>query len=187
MPILGIIASQITGHLNNNSYESIATVTVGAGGQSSISFTSIPSTYKNLQIRWMGRTTGSGGAQDDFNILFNGGASSNSNYHRVYGNGASAGANYYDGIYAGVANTAAETASANIFGAGVIDILDYTNTNKYKTTRSLGGNDQNGSGTVWLYSNLSRSTSSISSISLNPVYGTGFVQYSSFALYGIKG
>jgi hypothetical protein len=186
-PILGILASQISGKLNTSSYESIATVTVGSGGSSSISFSSIPSTFKHLQIRWLGRTTGSGGAQDDFNILFNGGSSSNSNYHRIYGNGSSTGANYYDGVYAGVANTAAETASANIFGVGVIDILDYTNTNKNKVSRSFGGNEQNGSGTVWLYSNLSRSTAAITSISLTPVYGTGFVQYSSFALYGIKG
>ena len=40
------------------SYESIATVTVGAGGSSSISFTSIPSTYKHLQIRAITRDTG---------------------------------------------------------------------------------------------------------------------------------
>ena len=43
---------------STNSYESIQTVTVGSGGQSTISFTSIPSTYKHLQIRMLARATG---------------------------------------------------------------------------------------------------------------------------------
>ena len=186
--MLNVISGLLAGGVaaSTSSYESIATVTVGAGGQSSISFSSIPSTFKHLQIRWIARTVYAG-TQDDFNILFNGDGTSNSNYHRIYGNGSTTGANYVDGANAGVANTSTTSASANIFGAGVIDVLDYTNTNKYKVSRSLGGNDQNGSGTVWLYSNLWRSTASISSISLNDVYGTGFAQYSSFALYGIKG
>ena len=59
MPILGVIASQITGHLSTNSFESIQTVTVGSGGQSSISFSSIPSTYKHLQLRCFAAGAGS--------------------------------------------------------------------------------------------------------------------------------
>ena len=39
-----------------SSYESIATVSVGSGGQSSIVFSSIPSTYKHLQLRAIART-----------------------------------------------------------------------------------------------------------------------------------
>ena len=50
MPILGIMASQISGHLSNPSYESIATYTVGAGGSSTMVFSSIPQTYKHLEF-----------------------------------------------------------------------------------------------------------------------------------------
>ena len=52
MPILGIIASQDYNRVTN-SYESIATVTVGSGGSSSLTFSSIPATYTHLQIRYM--------------------------------------------------------------------------------------------------------------------------------------
>jgi hypothetical protein len=49
-PMLGIMASQISGHLVTNSYESIQTVTVSTATPS-ITFSSIPATYKHLQIR----------------------------------------------------------------------------------------------------------------------------------------
>jgi hypothetical protein len=65
--------------------------------------------------------------------------------------------------------------------------LDYANTNKYKTTRSIGGNDNNGSGFVSLISGLWLSTSAISNIEIIPLNGTLWTQYSHFALYGIKG
>jgi hypothetical protein len=52
MPILGIIASAITGNLVTTSYESIETVTVGSGGSATVlTFSSIPATYTHLQIR----------------------------------------------------------------------------------------------------------------------------------------
>ena len=78
--------------------------------------------------------------------------------------------------------------TANTFGAGVIDILDYAKTNKYKATRQLSGISSNatvGDRDYLLYgSGLWRSTSAITSITLT---GNSFVQYSHFALYGIKG
>ena len=71
---------------NPSSYESVATVTVGAGGSSSISFTSIPSTYKHLQLR----ISGLAGAADAY--LYLNSDTTNSNYymHSLYGNGSSA-------------------------------------------------------------------------------------------------
>jgi hypothetical protein len=51
MPILGIIASAITGNLVTTSYESIETVTVGSGGSATVTFSSIPATYTHLQIK----------------------------------------------------------------------------------------------------------------------------------------
>ena len=61
MPILGVIASGISGHLTppwpDNSYYQIGTTTVGAGGSSSITFSSIPATYTHLQIRGIASNT----------------------------------------------------------------------------------------------------------------------------------
>ena len=68
-----------------------------------------------------------------------------------------------------------------------MDILDYTNTNKNKTVRVLQGFDENGSGVVAFNSFLySTNTNAITSLTLTSS-GTSFAQYSSFALYGIKG
>jgi hypothetical protein len=70
----------------------------------------------------------------------------------------------------------------------IFDILDYTNTNKYKTVRMLGGVDFNGSGEVDFMSGLWLNTSAITRIDFLPSYqSTQFQQYSSFALYGIRG
>ena len=77
-------------------------------------------------------------------------------------------------------------AQPNIYNGLIIDILDYKDTNKYKTLRGLGGNDANGSGYVSFNSGSWRSTSAITSIKLYPDTGS-FNTYSHFALYGIKG
>ena len=169
-------------------YESIATVSVGSGGTSAAEFTSIPSTYTHLQIRGIARSTRTDLA-DGINMTFNSDTGSNYSWHYVRGDGGSAGAG-------GAASQteilvsydlAAANALANEFGVFVIDILDYSNTNKYKTTRHLAGNDRNGAGAVGLCSGNWRSTSAITSIKLKPYWGAyNWVQYSSFALYGIK-
>jgi hypothetical protein len=78
------------------------------------------------------------------------------------------------------------TADTNIFGTAVFDLLDYTNTSKYKTTRSLTGHDKNGSGLIVLYSGLWLNTAAVTSITVLPNTGN-FNQYTSAALYGIKG
>lgn len=163
-------------------YESIATVTVGAGGSSSISFTSIPSTYKHLQVRWIGAGTGSPSVDSRFN------SDSSGNYtrHRLQGNGTSASADAVTGQTQMSLFGSPGLPSASTFAAVVMDILDYQNTNKYKTVRMLAGVDKNGSGNIELTSFLWLSTNAITSISFSPSSGS-FSEYSSFALYGIAG
>ncbi len=73
----------------------------------------------------------------------------------------------------------------NIFSAGVLDLLDYTNTNKTKVIRLLNGTDLNGSGRIIFGSGLVNSTSAITSITFTNA--TNWNQYTQFALYGIKG
>lgn len=167
-----------------NSYESIATVTVGAGGSSSIAFTSIPSTYKHLQIRGIGRSTAAGSTQNIV-LTFNSSTSTNNATHYLQGNGSAvaAGAITSNNWIYFAGNMPAASASANIFGVTVADVLDYADNNKNKTIRSLGGADQNGSGAVELLSGVVMSTTAISSITLS----ASFAQYSQFALYGVKG
>jgi hypothetical protein len=167
---------------NPGSYESIATVSVGSGGSSSISFTSIPGTYKHLQVRSVARITA--GAVLYMGMRFNSDSASNYSLHTLYGDGASAVTEYSSTTYAvpGI-----NGGTANILAANVLDILDYSNTNKFKTTRVLDGVDVNGSGGyVMLTSSCWRSTSAITSIEIFANSFNTFAQYSHFALYGIK-
>lgn len=167
------------------SYESIATVTVGSGGQSSITFTSIPSTFKHLQIRGLLRTN-RGLAYDSFNLTANGGTSYSGHVFEGDGGSASAaGAGSQTSInYNGIAGNGG---TASSFAAIVLDVLDYSNTTTNKTFRYLHGYDLNGSGKVSLASGAALSTSAISSLTFVPQNSSLFVQYSQLALYGIKG
>ena len=187
MPILGTLASQFSGK-SFSSFESIQTVTVGSGGSSSISFTSIPATYTHLQIRGIGRTDRSEGNQDALKIRYNSDTGNNYAIHYLLGNGSSVSAGASTGISGvfadGITNT---NSAANCFGAFVIDILDYANTNKYKTNRALSGREDNTVGAGWFESGLWVNTNAISSITIIPNSGPNFLQYSQFALYGIKG
>ena len=182
MPILGIIASSISGNLEAGDFESIATVSVASGTSASLTFSSIPGTYTHLQVRGIARLSGGNGELD---FQFNSDTSTNYNYHRIYGNGSSVVAE------AGTSTTQATvgyyTAATSVFNGMVVDILDYANTNKYKTVRSLNGMDTNGAGIVFLDSSLWRSTSAITSITIFSKDGSRPLdQYSHFALYGIR-
>jgi hypothetical protein len=166
----------------STSYESIATVTVGSGGQSSITFSLIPSTFSHLQVRGIARRSS---GNTNTIVRFNSDTGNNYAAHYLIGNGSSVSAGgessvsrfYFDVL----------TASATSYSAGVMDILDYANTNKYKTARTLSGIDLNGSGSVWLASGLWQNTAAIVTVTLSLESGANFEQYSSFALYGIKG
>ena len=167
-----------------NSFESIATSTVGAGGAASISFNSIVGTYKHLQIRWISRGT-SAAAGQNCSIEFNSDTTlSNYRYHDLAGDGTSAIADT-NASSNRIFFTSSASSTASAFGAGVIDILDYSNSNKNTTTRVLHGWDANGSGYVILRSNLWMNTAAVTDITIKPQSGN-FAQYSSFALYGVK-
>ena len=183
----GLFAGGVSIPAISPSYESIATVSVGSGGSSSISFSSIPSTFKHLQIRALVRGTVAA-STDAWYLRYN--SDSGSNYfgtHILYGTGSAAGV-YASGTQTQnqISDSVGSTATANTFATSVTDILDYSSTNKYKTQRTLYGFDLNGSGTVALSSGLWLNTSAVSTILLAPSSGN-FAQYSSFALYGIKG
>jgi hypothetical protein len=172
---------------STTSYESIASVSVGLLGASTIDFTSIPSTYKHLQLRLSlrGSPTGSFISPP---VQFNGDTASNYGQHYLVGSGtaASSGANTPSSAFF-YPDCAGSTAAANCFAATVLDILDYANTNKYKTGRALTGLDLNGSGDVELISAAWRSTAAVTSIKITAPSSGTFLQYSHAALYGIKG
>jgi len=166
-----------------SNFVSIATQTVGSGGASSITFSSIPSTYTHLQIRVS--ATYSAGTEQDSTITFNGDTGNNYiQYHQMYTYATTAYAN---------ADTSTKNKMAGYYGnanypaTGITDILDYTSTNKNKVIRSLWGSDWNTGGIVGIRSAmwLPSTPTAITSITVN-ANSNPFAQYSSFALYGVK-
>lgn len=172
-------------------FDSIATVTVGAGGSATITFSSIPSTYKHLQIRAIARDARAISGANPCDMSFNSDTTyTNYRQHYLGGDGSApyAGTVQASGRYAAFGQSAGASNSANIFAASIVDILDYKDTNKYQTVRVLDGLDVNGTGgQVDLQSSLWLSTSAITQIDITPRSSTGFSQYSHFALYGIGG
>jgi hypothetical protein len=187
-PILGIWASQNYPRITS-SYESIATVNVGGGGSASASFTSIPATYTHLQLRWIARdsqaNTGLG-----LYMRINNNTGSNYSRHWLRGNGSAAStANSVSTNLINLGGIPGSSSPASIFGVGIIDILDYTNTNKYKTVRAIQGTNQNTTAddNIFLVSGVMfANTDAVTRVDVI-ADGAGFVQYSQFALYGIKG
>ena len=197
-PMLGIMASQISGHLAvPTSYESIQTVTVSTATPS-ITFSSIPGTYKHLQIRFIAQSDYIYPVDDAY-IRFNSDTGSNYASHSLQGNGSAASAGSAtsttsEQIAYGTVGTTSGNQTTESWGAFVVDILDYSNTSKYKTTRTISGNDCNGTGNaglggrVGLTSGLWQSTAAVTDIEIICALGArDFQQYSHFALYGIKG
>ena len=170
------------------SFESIATA-VGTGSSGTITFSSIPSDYKHLQIRsTSARITGAGFAS----LEFNNDSSAIYATHRLIGDGTSVTAqgqtsrtNTFYSILAGPSSI------SNTMGVAIVDIIDYASTTKNKTVRSFTGYDTNGNvseeQSLYLTSALWPSTSAITSIKIIASGGVSFTTNSVFSLYGIKG
>ena len=170
-----------------NTFELIASSTVGSGGQSSISFTSIPSTYTDLQLVVSARTTYAGASNSDYLYITINSDTTSANYptKMLLGNGSAA--NSYGNStqrFAGDANSS--TSTANTFGNGAIYIPNYAGS-AYKSLSIDAVSEANAtaveSGIVAMTWN---STSAITSISLASGNSGNIVQYSTAYLYGVK-
>jgi hypothetical protein len=183
-PIIGIIASSFRSAAGpDGAYDALATVTPN-GSTGTITFAGIPNTYKHLQVRLLSRSDSAG--LNQVYIQFNSDTAGNYSNHLLLGDGASAStAATANATRMSVSLQGGASTAANIYGGAVVDVLDYANTNKFKTLRGLGGADANGSGYVWYSSGNWRNTNAISSIQIIAENGN-FTSASSFALYGIK-
>jgi hypothetical protein len=191
-PVLGVIASSNQQGRTTlvGSYDSLGTVTVSSS-VSSITFTGIPSTYQHLQIRGIFRSDKSADTNADMYLYLNGDTSTN-NYTRHYlrGNGTAATSLGFGAPVFPVAGEApAASSPSNVFGATIIDILDYANVNKNTNVRTFHGDEQ-GTGTtqnnIYLTSSLWLNTNPVTSLTFTLQASTNFVQYSTLALYGVK-
>ena len=184
MPILGIMASQISVHLTPpSSFYSIATLSLS--GVKTGTFTSIPSTYKSLQLRF--NVIDTIGYSSPW-VQFNGDTSTNYTSHWLYGDGTSVSAGGFTAIaevYLGGVNT-----NNTVYPlVGVVDIVDYASTSKNKTVRQFVGNNDNGAGNgpyVAITSGLWINTSAISSIKFFNGSSENWAAGSTVSLYGVK-
>jgi hypothetical protein len=173
----------------SGSFESIATI-VAAGSESSVTFSSIPSTFQHLQIRVLAKDNDSGFAGVEYGaIWFNGDLTSNKRWHTLLGDGNAVFASASGAATSRISNCFAvvQGNSPNNFGVSTIDIHDYASTTKNKTVRSFAGAMSSSSdGKVRISSGLWNTTSAITSITLERAVTT-FTAGSTFSLYGIKG
>jgi hypothetical protein len=167
-----------------NTYTLIASNTVGSGGVTSFTFSSIPSTYTDLVLNMSLRSTSATDASSSFAIVRFNSSTSNYSTRRLYaydgttvGSDTSAG---QDTVYGGT------TGTTNTFNNDLIYISNYASANN-KPIYVDNVSEQNSATKYWLglYSWLWSNSAAISSINVLADVGS-FAQYSSFYLYGIS-
>lgn len=173
-------------------YESIASLT-GTGSNTSWTFNSIPQTYKHLQIRAVIRENNGGNASNSLKLSFNNSGSTigRSHWLEAQGNGGGVQAGYDSGDMYMRYISVGSAARANSYGFLIMDILDYSATNKNKIIRNFYGvNDNNNAASSQVIasnSNLWVNTSAINAITLLSQSGNTYTTLSNVSLYGIKG
>ena len=165
----------------------IASSVIGPGGGTP-SFTNIPQDFKHLQLRVTIRGTRAGAPSDLTYIRFNGDYGTTYNSHSLIGNGSSTGSvaySIYGFMFLADSSLPDASTGSNIFGSQVWDILDYSNTNKFKTVKVLFGWDANGSGSSGIATGVWRDNSAITTIPNMGVANSLAAQYTTVDLYGI--
>lgn len=166
-----------------NTYVAIATVTVGAGGASTIDFLSIPSSYTDLQVLISARGTNASYVNFYVGIKFNN-STTNLSSRVLLGSGSSAASFSDTKIYIPVSGG---DTTANSFGSGQFYIPNYAGTT-YKAVSAEGVSESNATAVdMYLTAGLWSNTAAINQITLyDPFSYHNFAQYSTATLYGIS-
>ena len=190
MPIpLGILAVAGAGASGPTDFQLIQTVSLTTD-TSSVSFTSIPQTFRHLQLRIVAKNNTNNNTS--LIMRMNNSSSTVYNGHYLVGDGNSAFSSGYNfayvdlGIYTRM--ILAQTQDTNIFNAGIMDILDYANSSKNTTIKMFHGaaGSSGGGASIVLASGIYGQTTPVSSIQLFPD-SNSFATGSRFSLFGIKG
>ena len=166
--------------------EAIETVYLEADA-SSVMFSGIPSTYEHLQLRMSIRTQRTS-ALDTTRMRLNGDSVGNYATHRMYGqtsSTAAGGETSVSGMYATGQMPTSVLPPRTMYGAGLVDILDYNNTNKNTTIRFMSGENDDTYPYVTFGSGLWLSTAAVVTVQLYPNSGSDFARGSEFTLYGL--
>jgi hypothetical protein len=180
MPIIGIVASSISGNLT--AYDSISTQVL-TSSTSTVTFNTIPSGYKHLQLRatMMCDTINNMYLQLGKNSVIDSG--SNYSWHQLFSNSSQMFSNGNPNGTFGYIGYNFNPAYPN---PSIIDIGDYSNTNKSTTWKALAGTETGSSGFTQLWGGNWTDTAVVDCLRIT-TGGGSFTANSSFALYGIKG
>ena len=166
-------------------YDLLETEILTAATTASVTFSSLDSytDYQHLQLRITARATTQPDPTRSISLRANGDSGSNYAAHRLNGNGSSVNSYAYTSQQqAYLGQVAGSNASANVFGALVIDILDFSNASKNTTFRSFSGIATN---EVNIFSGLWNNTAAVTSLTIfcgGDNLGTG----SRLSLYGLR-
>jgi len=190
MPRGVLAAAGVTGGgSTGNALELISTQILGTAA-ASVTFSSIPQTYKHLQVRVVGRFSYNDNSLFNLSMQVNG-DTVNGHYawHQLIGNGSSATFNSGTSTSYMAASVIPNNATTtNTFSGTVIDVLDYSSASKNKTIRALGGVAPASFLQVQLASGLWISTAAVTSLSFFDGQSlTNFMAGTRFSLYGVKG
>ena len=160
----------------------IATVTVGAGGASTMAFTSIPSTYTDLCLKISARSAYTSLLYENMKLIIN---SAQGSSKVLYGTGSAAASTSSGGdiqyLY-----TSSDSTTANTFGSVEVYIPNYGSSTVHSVSVDAAAETNGGSTRMSLVAGLTVTSSAITSISIESNNSSSFVQYSTATLYGIK-
>lgn len=165
-----------------NTYNAIATVTVGSGGAANITFSSIPATYTDLVLKLSLRSNRAS-TWDNTQIEINS-STANMTSRLLTGNGSTASSGNVTVFYVG--DIPAASATSNTFANQEVYLPNYAgSSNKSGSSDSVAENNAT-AGFNQLAANLWSQTAAITSVKMYSGNAENFVQYSTATLYGIK-
>ena len=163
-------------------YTLIQSITA-SGSVSDVEFTSIPSTYTDLVIVCQGRTANAVSEQA-ITVYLNNDFSGIASFTEMRGDGSTATSSrltaqsgFRVGYFAGA------SAASGIVGQCIFSVIDYSNTNTFKTTIARGGT---ASSSTTASASLWRSTAAITRVGMATFGAGNYVAGSTFRLYGIE-
>ena len=166
-----------------NTYELIASSTIGSGGAANIQFTSIPATYTDLVIKSSLRSTATS-SSDPYDLVFTLNSTSTIISKVIRGNGSTSASNSItDRVLR--AGAISSDWTSNTFSNTEIYIPNYTaSINKIWTVDATTENNSS-TADASMVAGQTSITAAITSITLAALAGN-LVQYSTAYLYGVK-
>jgi len=157
----------------------IASNTVGSGGVSSVTFSSIPATYTDLVAKVSARQSNAN-IYGAINMQLNG---TDGAMIFLQGDGASASSTNNSGVFQPI--SAGASATANTFGNVEVYIPNYISSNNKSVSSDSVGENNATTAYSRLVAGIYTVTSAITSVTFTSNSGS-FNQYSTFYLYGIS-